>query len=62
MGAAPLGHGAIGSFGGRQESDGTALGGHQLTPEVAAQLIGMHRATLYRKMSGYGLDLDGHIF
>lgn len=30
--------------------------------EVAAQLIGMHRATLYRKISGYGLDLDSHIF
>jgi sigma-54 dependent transcriptional regulator, acetoin dehydrogenase operon transcriptional activator AcoR len=30
--------------------------------EVAAQLIGMHRATLYRKIAGYGLDLDSHIF
>ena len=26
------------------------------------QLIGMHRATLYRKIAGYGLDLDSHIF
>lgn len=30
--------------------------------ELAAQLIGMHRATLYRKISNYGLDLDSHIF
>jgi transcriptional regulator of acetoin/glycerol metabolism len=30
--------------------------------EVAAQLIGMHRATLYRKIAGYGLDLESHIF
>lgn len=30
--------------------------------DLAAQLIGMHRATLYRKIQSYGLDLSSNLF
>jgi len=37
---------------------GRPVGGPRQKGGRPAQLIGMHRATLYRKIAGYGLDLD----